>query len=327
MKRKQLLGFSAFMLTAAMFTACTAEADTAAEEPDKEVEVQEMDSISIGLMQIGGAVPVEYGIAEGIFEKHGLEVDYAFTRGGSVMVPAVQTGEYDFANTNPLTIMQANDAGLDMRILTGFAYAYPEGEDTNAVVTRKDAGIEDFGDLAGRDVAINTLETQGDLSIMEATERGGGEAADIRFSEIAFPEMEPQLDLGNVDAIWLPEPLLSKALANPDNSIVGYSTQESVPGMPMLSTFTSAKYATENPEIVEKFIAAMDEVLTEAAANEPDVREFLPEFMGVPVEAIEHMKLEEWSSETREDLVNDIGELAVKFDFIEAIPENLYLDE
>src|SRR5690625_6113565 len=161
------------------------------------------------------------------------------------MVPAVQTGEYDFAITNPLTIMQANDAGLDMRILTGFAYAYPEGEDTNAVVTRKDTGIEDFGHLAGREVAINTLETQGDLSIMEATERRGGEATDIRFSEIAFPEMEPQLDLGNVDAIWLPEPLLSKALANPENAIVGYSTQESVPGMPMLSTFTSAKYAEE----------------------------------------------------------------------------------
>lgn len=326
MKRKQLAGFSALLLTAAMFTACADETDTAV-EAGSDLDTQKLDSISIGLMQIGGAVPVEYGITEGIFEKHGLEVDYAFTRGGSVMVPAVQTGEYDFAITNPLTIMQANDAGLDMRILTGFAYAYPEGEDTNAVVTRKDTGIEDFGDLAGREVAINTLETQGDLSIMEATERRGGEATDIRFSEIAFPEMEPQLDLGNVDAIWLPEPLLSKALANPENAIVGYSTQESVPGMPMLSTFTSAKYAEENPEIVDKFMAAMEEVLTESAANEADVREFLPDFMGVPVEAIEHMKLEEWSSETREDLVNEIGELAVKFDFIDAIPENLYLDQ
>lgn len=325
MKRKQLAGFTALLLATTMFTACADETD-AAVDADSNAETDELEEISVGLMQIGGAVPVEYGIAEGIFEKHGLKVDYAFTRGGSVMVPAVETGEYDFAITNPLTIMQANDAGLDMRILTGFAYAYPEGEDTNAVVTRNDTGIEDFGDLAGRDVAINTLETQGDLSIMEATERGGGEGTDIRFNEIAFPEMEPQLDLGNVDAIWLPEPLLSKALANPENTIVGYSTQESVPGMPMLSTFTSGQYAEENPETVEKFEAAMEEVLDESAGNEAEVRKLLPEFMGVPVESTEHMKLEEWSSETREELVDEIGELAVKFEFIEAVPENLYLD-
>src|SRR5690625_1602135 len=103
MKRKQLAGFSALLLTAAMFTACADETDTAV-EAGSDLDTQKRDSTSIGLMQIGGAVPVEYGITEGIFEKRGLEVDYAFTRGGSVMVPAVQTGEYDFAITNPLTI-------------------------------------------------------------------------------------------------------------------------------------------------------------------------------------------------------------------------------
>src|SRR5690625_2818044 len=136
MKRKQLAGFSALLLTAAMFTACADETDTAV-EAGSDRDTQKLDSISIGLMQIGGAVPVEYGITEGIFEKHGLEVDYAFTRGGSVMVPAVQTGEYDFSITIPLTILQAIDAGLDMRILTVLLLAIPEGDDTNSVDTLK----------------------------------------------------------------------------------------------------------------------------------------------------------------------------------------------
>src|SRR5699024_11868107 len=79
MKRKQLAGFSALLLTAAMFTACADETDTAV-EAGSDLDTQKLDSISIGLMQIGGAVPVEYGITEGIFrsEEHTSELQSRF---------------------------------------------------------------------------------------------------------------------------------------------------------------------------------------------------------------------------------------------------------
>src|SRR5699024_8521883 len=125
-----------------MATACGGQADSAATNNNAEEGATE--EITIGLMQIGAAVPIEYGIQEGIFEDHGLDVEYNFARGGSVMVPAVETGEYDFAITNPLTIMQANDVGMDMRILSGFAHALPEGDDVHAVVARVDSGITSF---------------------------------------------------------------------------------------------------------------------------------------------------------------------------------------
>lgn len=327
MNRKNVAGLGVALLATSLFTACTAGTDTASDTENVSPDVDDVQSITIGLLQVGSSAAIQYGIDEDIFEEHGLDVEFELARGGSVMVPAVQTGEYDFAIINPLTVMMSNDVGLDMRVLTGFAYAYPEGDDVHGVVTRTDTGIDSFEDLAGQNIAVNTLKTPGDLSIMEATERDGGDPQDISFSEIAFPEMEAQLDLGNVDAAWLPEPFLTRALASPDNELVGYSAQESVPGMPMLSSFTSAEYAAQNPEVVERFETALTEVLEESTANEDEVRELLPDFMGVPEEATDGMRLEEWSSEMRPDLVDHIGELAVKYEFIDEMPENLYLEQ
>jgi len=292
-----------------------------AASPSESAGSGELEKIVVGVLAIAPSAAMHYGIEEGIFEKHGLDVELQTGQGGAAMLPAVSTGDMNFAVGNPLTVMVAKDKGLDMKIVTGYSNSYADGEDINGVVARADSGITSFADLEGKTASVNAINTQGDLTIMEAASIAGADPSAINFSEMPFPDMEAQLELGNTDAVWIPEPFLSKALANPDNVLVGYSNQEVIPGMPTMVSFTSGNYAEQNPETVQKFKDAMEELLVEAEANIDDVKATLPDFMTMPAEVAAKLKMEQYDAELRTEQLTSLGELMLKYKFVEKAPD------
>ncbi|MFC7401886.1 ABC transporter substrate-binding protein [Citricoccus sp. GCM10030269] len=281
----------------------------------------ELTEVTVGLVPLAASIAVEYGIEEGIFEKHGLDVEIALANAGAAMLPAVSNGQMDVGVGNPLSVLTAADQGLDMRIVAGYCNSADDGEDTSGVVTRKDSGIEDYGDLAGKTTSINALRTLGDLTLMDLAEQGGADPAAVKFAEMPFQDMPAQLDQGNTDAIWIPEPFLTTALDNPDNELLGYSFRDSIEGMPTMVTFTSGTFAEENPETVEKFQAAITEALAATEENTDDAKKLLPEFLSLPEEVATSLKLDDLGGEIREEQLQAMGELAVKYDFIDREPD------
>lgn len=133
--------FAAILTTSALLlAACSNSETTSGPSTEEQANAQsdpQVDQITVGVMDIAPAAPIVYGIEHGIFEDHDLEVEYDVSRGGAVMLPAVETGEYDFGIVNPLSVMNANDSGLNMRILTGFANGPTDRDDVQGVVTRR----------------------------------------------------------------------------------------------------------------------------------------------------------------------------------------------
>lgn len=280
-----------------------------------------LTKLSVGILPIAPSVAVQQGIDSGTFEKHGLDVELSTSNAGAAMLPAVSTGELAIAVGNPLSVMTAADKGLDMKIVSGYSASKAEGEDVNGVVVRKDSGISSWQDLAGKTTTVNALRTQGDLTIMESAEKSGVDPKDLKFSEMPFPDMEAQLDRGNVDAIWMPEPFLSRALANKDNQLLGYPNQEAIPGMPTMVSFTSGKFAEENPEVISKWKAAMAEVLP-AADSDPDAaRAMLPDFINMDAKVANGLLMETWQAETPVAELTKLGEVAAKYGFLDQAPD------
>lgn len=280
-----------------------------------------LETVTVGLIPLAASVAVHYGIQEGIFEQHGLEVEVASANSGAAMLPAVANNQMDIGVGNPLSVLTAVDKGMDVRIVSGYSHSADNGDDTAGVVTRADSGIQDFGDLAGRTTSINALRTAGDLTLMDLAEKAGADPADLKFSEMPFQDMPAQLERGNTDAIWIPEPFLSAALESPDNSLLGYSFRESIHGMPTLVTFTSGSFAEENPETVEKFQAAVSEALAATDDDNASAQELLPDLMSLPEEVAQNLKLDELGGEVRTDQLQQIGDLAVKYDFLSKDPD------
>ncbi|WP_203137578.1 ABC transporter substrate-binding protein [Microbacterium sp. JZ31] len=281
----------------------------------------ELTPITVGLLAIAPAAAVQYGIDEGIFEEHGLDVTVQMAQGGAAMLPAVSTGQYHFGVGNPLSVLTAASQGVDVRIASGYSFSLDEGEDINAVVARAGEGIESWADLEGKKVSVNAVKTQGDLTIGEAVERDGGDPAAVEYIEVAFPDALAQLDGGNVDAVWIPEPFLSMAVADPDKyTVVGHPNQEAIPGLPTMVTFTSGAVA-EDTELVEAWRGAVADTLAAATDDREGFGQTIAEFTGMPEAAAANLRLERLDAELDPQLISDLSDLAQKFAFLESAPD------
>lgn len=313
--KNRFLPAAALLTTSALaLTACGGGSD----------EDDELTEITLGVLSIAPSAAVQYGLDQGIFEEHGLEVTLEPGQGAAAMLPAVEAGQMDFAVGNALSVLVAIDQGLDMRILTGYSHSMAEGDDINGVVVRAEDDLESWSDLEDQSVAVNVLNGQGDLTIMEAVDQDGGDPHAIGLTEVDFPDMTSQLERGNIDAAWLPEPFLSETLAEDDYELLGYPNQEVIPGLPTMISFTSGQMAEEEPETVEQVTAAMSDVLEQAEADPDGTAEALAAFLEMPEEAAAEVTMEEFDSDPRRDQLGTMIDLMVDYEFID---EAVDLDE
>lgn len=323
MRRHRATTFAAVLTAGVLALAACAAGSPSGEEPEPSADggSEALVPITVGVLSIAPAAAIQYGIDEGIFEEHGLDVSTQVAQGGAAMLPAVSTGQIDFGVGNPLSVLVAASQGVDVRVVTGYSFSMAEGDDINAVVARAGDGIETWADLAGKSVSVNAVNTQGDLTIKESVAKDGGDPDSVKFIEIAFPDALAQLDSGNVDAVWIPEPFLSRAGADPSKYVtVGYPNQESIPGMATMVTFASGDVA-EDDELVEKWRAALADVLDAATEDREGFGATIASFTGMPAEVATGLRLERLTADLDAALITDLSDLAVKYEFITSEPD------
>lgn len=281
----------------------------------------DLTKVVVGVLPIAPSAAVQYGIDKGIFEKHGLDIEFQTSSAGAAMLPAVSTGSINIGIGNPLSTLVAVDKGLDMKIVSGYSNSKAEGDDITGVVVKKDSGINSWKDLADKTVSVNAVNTQGDLTIMEAVEKDGGDPKAVKFSEVAFPDAPAQLERGNIDAAWMAEPFVANTLADENNKLLGYNYQDVIPGLPTMVAFTSGKYAQENPEAVADFKAALAETLDAAEADQKGLKTTVATFLKIDEAKAQAINMEEFSGELRTEQMTKLGELMQKYDFVSKAPD------
>jgi NitT/TauT family transport system substrate-binding protein len=306
---------AAFAAVAAclVLSACSGEAES--ERSDGVIE------LDIGVLPIAHTAPVQIAIDEGIFEKHGLEVEVTQATGGSAVVPSVMNGSVDIAYANIPSTLLARSQGLPIvSIATSDGAAQDADSDTNWVMVRADSGINSAEDLNGRTIAVNVLNGLVELITRETISELGGDASSVELVEIPFPDMLGALEAGRVDAISTIEPFRTIGLQDPANvallpvgSIGGTRT-----GLIVDTYFTSESFLDENEEAVERFRAAIYEA-QELAIEQPDLaRKAISEYVEIPEPILQSMNMPQWATEKMPDSdFSYMADLMVKYDFLE----------
>ena len=127
-------------------------------------------------------------------------------QGGANAIPALLSGDIQFAIGQPFGPIRADAQDLGVVIIGNYANSLADGDDVNAVVALADSGITRPADLAGKKVSVNTIGAAGDLTIRKAVQDDGGDPSTIEFVEVAFPDVPAQLEAGTMDAAWAPDP-------------------------------------------------------------------------------------------------------------------------
>lgn len=281
-----------------------------------------LTEVKVGMLPILPTAALHAGIEEGFFEDHGIELAIETGQGGAALLPAVMSGQIHFASSNPVSLMTARDQGLEVQVVSHWTSDLETPEEAiNAVVAKGDSGIAAPADLAGRTVAINTLQSMGDLTIREVVRQNGGDPDAVEFVELPFPDMPAALANGQVDAVWVPEPFMGGLLAEGNTAVV-YPTAEAVPGMPTQLMFTSAKLLAEDPELVEEMTAALEETLEFAEGNPDAVKAQIPTVIpDLPEEVAQQVKLEAFGTDLRQEQVEQVASLMVEEGWLENEPD------
>jgi NitT/TauT family transport system substrate-binding protein len=288
--------------------------------PDEAV-AGELTKVVVGVLPIAPVSAIQYGVDKGIFEKNGLDIEFQTASSGGAMLPAVSTNSINIGIGNPLAVFVAVDKGLDMKFVSGFSNAKAEGNDVTAVIVKKDSGINSWKDLEGKSVSVNAVNSMGDLTIKEAVARDGGDPKAVKFAEVAFPDAPAQLERGNIDAAWVTEPFVAKALADTNNKLLGYNYQELIPGLPTMVAFTSGKYAADNPEAIAAFKTALGESMDAVKSDDAGVRKSLAEYLKIPQPAADSLNMEEFSAGIRTDQLKEFGTLMTKYEYVAKEPD------
>lgn len=327
MKKKfQVPAFAAAMAAALLLSACSGGSlDGKTDSKPETSESGDLTKVTVGVLPIAPAAAVQLGIDEGIFEKHGLDVELQLGDGGAALLPAVSSGSIEFAVGNPLSVLTAASQGLDMRIVSGYSRNNktvddPEDKSPSGVVMMESSGISEWKDLEGKTVAINALNTQGDLGIKAKVAADGGDPEKVKFIEVPFPDQLAQLEQGNIDASWIPEPFMSKARATDGVAFLG-DPLRAIPLLPTMVTFTSADYADKNPEVVKAFRAAIADTAKAASDDDAAFRAAVVKHTGMDEAVVKGINLEVISADADPKVLQQLSDLALKYNFIASEPD------
>ncbi|TRW47471.1 ABC transporter substrate-binding protein [Georgenia yuyongxinii] len=307
--RAAVLSLAALVLAACGSSGASSDptTDAATSAGPTATEEAEVLPITIGTLPIVATSALWYGVDQGIFEEHGLDVTIDTGVGSETMVAATLAHEVDFVTLNSVSLMVALDAGVPLQVAGGFSQAWEDGdEDISAVLAKPDSGITGAADLAGRTVAVNTLSSAGTLTINEAVRAAGGDPAEIDFVEIRYPDMLRALEAGDVDAIWEVEPFITIAQGN-GAQVVSWNFAESAPG---LSTQLMVTAADQDPEVLERFTAALTEVLDAAGKDEAGLREILVEKLEMDPALAERVRMDRFATAINLEALSTLAGLA-----------------
>jgi NitT/TauT family transport system substrate-binding protein len=281
-------------------------------------------NLRVGVIPIADVAPLYLGIDKGFFEEEQLTIEPQLAEGGAAITPAVMSGDFQIGFSNTISLLIAASQDLPVEIITQGVLAGTSEEEAWAdLLVLKDGPIKEPADLEGKTIAVNTLENICEVTIKASLEKDGVAVDTLKFAEVPFPDMNAALEAGRVDAACVVEPFVSQGKAGAARGINPFYVR-TAPDLTVATYFTSKQYAEDNPDVIERFVKAMNKSLTYASEHPDEVRQILLDYTEIPPEAAEAIKLPIWRPDLNEPTIELLSELSLKYGLIEEEPD---LDE
>ncbi|CAM3559696.1 ABC transporter substrate-binding protein [Occultella aeris] len=214
--------------------------------------------------------PIVWGIDQGIFAEHGIEVELTTVQSGAAGVSALQAGEIDIAYANPLTSLQAIDTGIDLQILSGSSLS---NETSNEVIVLADSDIQGAADLDGTTIALNALGGLAEIltAAWVATE---GDGAAVEFVAVPFADQVTSVENGTVASAEIGASQGAAAHEAGTIRSLGNPFFDGVGEIPTSFYVAPTEWTEANPDAAVSFAEAMTEVAASANDDANDEARF-----------------------------------------------------
>jgi NitT/TauT family transport system substrate-binding protein len=308
-RTRRVLALAAVAAGALLLTAV----GPASSAPDMQ-QRRALTTITLDGLPIANGFPLDIGIAQGFFAKHGIEIKKTVFQSGNDIVLAMANHQGDIGYIGWVPAIIARTQGIPVvTVSASDVEATSVADNWQNVLVKGDGPVKTPADLVGKTVAVNALKGVGEVVIRAALDKLGVDQTKVKFVAIPFPAMRAALNAGQVDAFFAPEPFLTQGLTlDGDRSVLA-------PGPTLGKYWPNGTYVAlqdwvaKNPTLAKGFHDAMAESLAYAQAHPEAVRAMLPA-------AIRNIRLPVWSSLIDRRQLLLLAQYTKKFGVITTLP-------
>lgn len=216
-------------------------------------------SLTIGTSPTISNASLYYAIDDGPFAAHKLKGTPVVIQSGAEAIPQVLNGQVQFSASDPLSALLAIAHGTPIEMVVGGnVAASSQATDPSALIVKDDSPIKDLAELDGHTVAVNAINSLGQVGLEAAVDATGGHSSTIKFVEVAFPDMVAAVKNGTVDGAATNEPFVTLGKSQGQRIVPRGGLSTTLAGVPQVLYVTSKSYAQSHPSVVAAFAAAVD---------------------------------------------------------------------
>jgi NitT/TauT family transport system substrate-binding protein len=228
---------------------------------------QELTPFRVGVSDaVNTALPLWMAEAGGFYAANGLKVEVINMGGGSRGAQELQAGRIDLMRVGLSSVLQANRAGGDLRLIASMSNVI-----RFVVVTAP--GVRTGADLKGGVIGVSTFGSESDSTISIALERWGLTRNDVVVKEYGGGSRRlAAVKSGEIKATAINEPTTSQAREQGVNVMIDLAAEQ-IPWL--FSGVVVRRVDLARPETIVRFLKAVIEGNHLALTNAPLAKQVL----------------------------------------------------
>ena len=220
---------------------------------------QAQNKLQIGCTATTDCASAMVAVDEGIFKKHGLDVEMTLIGINSNIPAAILSGSIQIGGPTSTVFLQAVDGGLDLVAVAGATVMNPGSNANITAFVRNGLTIKEPKNFVGKKVGAPGLGAFLHVLFVKWLVEKGVDPKSVNFVEVTFPTMADIIKSGGVDVVLAAEPFITRMTNAGLGTIGARYAAELNRTEPIIFYAASRDWAEKNPEVIKKFRAAIAE--------------------------------------------------------------------
>lgn len=246
--------------------------------------------IKIGCTATSDCASAMVAIDQGIFRRHGIEAEMVLIGINSNIPAALLSNSVQIGGPTSSVFLQAADGGLPIVAVAGASVMSPETNPSVAVFVRNGLTLTKASDFVGRKVGAPGFGAYLHVLFVKWLMDNGVDPARVNFVEVSFPTMADVVRSQAVDAVLTSEPIVSRMLQANIGTVGARYAAELNRTDPIIFYAASRAWATQNPQAVAAFRAAIREAAEIANADDEKANTSIANFTKQQIELVRSVR-------------------------------------
>jgi ABC-type nitrate/sulfonate/bicarbonate transport system substrate-binding protein len=271
---------------------------------------QTLTTLHVMTVPVDSGAEVYYAKDMGFFTKAGIDVDIQTAANGGASAAAVAGNAIDIGYSDMVSIASAVGRNVPFVVVAPAGMSLSSAP-VNLMMVSPNSSIHSAKDLDGKIVAGSGLGTISGYGPRAWIEANGGDLSTVKFVELPFPQMQPALDAGRVDAVTIAEPFLS--VARKTERVLGAPYDAIAKEFIVGAYFTNTAWAKDHADVLNRFIGAIHEAAVWANANHAKSAEILLKYAKMDPDAAANMVRVRYGETLTPALLQPVINVAAKY--------------